>query len=334
MLESPTHGESAPKPRWEGREAPPPSHRSLRCPPASRQSSPVGLVSRAGTSEAERDRGGARHASLVFRSALFTAGQVLLTLLFSPVAVAALVLPYRSRYRIVMQWTSLNIWWLGVTCGLRHRVEGLENIPKQATIVLCKHQSTWETLVLPRYFSPQTWVLKRELLRIPFFGWGLATLRPIAIDRAAGRDALEQVLEQGRRRLAEGIWVVVFPEGTRVAPGKRRRYRLGGAVLAEKTGRAVVPVAHNAGDYWPRRGFLKRPGTIRLVIGKPIQSEGLGATEINARAGRWIESTVRELREGARHSPDRSAEQGHLRSDCRGGAASRSRDRGIGTEGS
>ncbi len=235
----------------------------------------------------------------MLRSTLFSAGQILLTLLFSPIAVATFALPYRTRYRVVMQWTTLNIWWLAVTCGLRHRVEGLENIPSRATVVLCKHQSTWETLVLPRYFSPQTWVLKRELLRIPFFGWGLATLRPIAIDRGAGRNALEQVVEQGMRRLAEGIWVVVFPEGTRVAPGARRRYRLGGAVLAEKSGRAVVPVAHDAGDYWPRRGFLKRPGTIRLVIGAPIESKGRSAAEINARAAEWIESTVHELREGA-----------------------------------
>ena len=243
---------------------------------------------------------------MVFRSTLFSAGQVLLTLLFSPIALAALVLPYRIRYRVVMQWPFLNIWWLGVTCGLRHRVEGIENIPKRATIVLCKHQSAWETLVLPRYFSPQTWVLKRELLRIPFFGWGLATLRPIAIDRAAGRSALDQVLEQGRRRLAEGIWVVVFPEGTRVAPGAQRRYRLGGAVLAERTGNVVVPVAHNAGDYWPRRGFLKRPGTIRLVIGEPIVSGGRSAAEINARAAEWIESTVHALREDAHRSSGRS----------------------------
>ena len=259
-------------------------------------------MSRAEASEEERDNRDAQSASMMFRSALFALGQVLSTLLFSPLALAAFVLPYRIRYRVVMQWTFLNIWWLEVTCGLRYRVEGLENIPERATIVLCKHQSTWETLILPRYFSPQTWVLKRELLRLPFFGWGLATLRPIAIDRAAGRTALDQVVEQGRRRLAEGIWVVVFPEGTRVAPGVQRRYRLGGAVLAEKTGQPVVPVAHNAGDYWPRRGFLKRPGTIRLVIGEPIESAGRSAVEINARAAEWIESTVIALREDARRS--------------------------------
>ena len=172
-------------------------------------------------------------------------------------------------------------------------------------------------------------MLKRELLRIPFFGWGLATLRPIAIDRAAGRSALDQVLEQGRRRLAEGIWVVVFPEGTRVAPGAQRRYRLGGAVLAERTGSPVVPVAHNAGDYWPRRGFLKRPGTIRLVIGEPIESKGRSATEINARAAEWIESTVRTLRECAHHPPERSAARVFIHHDRRSAATSRRRNRGV-----
>ena len=289
-------------------------------------------MSRAEASEEERDNRDAQSASMMFRSALFALGQVLSTLLFSPLALAAFVLPYRIRYRVVMQWTFLNIWWLEVTCGLRYRVEGLENIPERATIVLCKHQSTWETLVLPRYFSPQTWVLKRELLRLPFFGWGLATLRPIAIDRAAGRTALDQVVEQGRRRLAEGIWVVVFPEGTRVAPGAQRRYRLGGAVLAEKTGQPVVPVAHNAGDYWPRRGFLKRPGTIRLVIGEPIESAGRSAVEINARAAEWIESTVRALREDARRSPKRFMAGADTRNDHSGDAVSRRHHDDVGAD--
>ena len=248
-------------------------------------------------------------AAIVLRSTLFALGQVLFTLGFTPLALAALVLPYRTRYRIMIQWADLNIWWLGVTCRLSHRVEGLENIPERATIVLCKHESTWEALVLPRYFSPLTWVMKRELLLIPLFGWGLAMLRPIAIDRGTRRSALEQVLVQGTRRLAEGIWVVVFPEGTRVAPGKQRPYLPGGAVLAEATGRAVVPVAHNAGVFWPRRSYLKRPGTIRLVIGKPIESAGRSAAEINARAAEWIESTVRELRADADRPSDATRNQ-------------------------
>ena len=244
-------------------------------------------------------RGG--RAVLALRSSLFALGQILITLLFVPIVPAAVILPYRRRYRVVVQWAFLNIWWLEVACGLRHRVRGLENIPGRAGIVLCKHQSAWEGLVLTRYFSPLTWVLKRELLLIPFFGWGLASLRPIAIDRSSRQSALGRVLEQGRQRLAEGVWIVIFPEGTRVAAGERGRYRPGGAALAEATGHAVVPVAHNAGDYWPRRGFLKRPGTIDLVIGKPIETRGRSAAEINARAAEWIESTVGELRRGAGH---------------------------------
>ncbi len=240
-------------------------------------------------------------AVMFFRSTLFALGQILITLLFVPIVPAAVILPYRTRYRVVIQWALLNIRWLEVSCGLRHRVKGLENIPEGPAIVLCKHQSAWEALVLPRYFSPVTWVLKRELLLIPFFGWALASLRPIGINRSSRQSALGRVLEEGRRRLAEGVWVVVFPEGTRVSVGQQLQYRPGGAVLAEATGHSAVPVAHNAGDYWPRRGFLKRPGTIDLVIGKPIESKGRSAAEINALAAEWIESTVCELRRGARH---------------------------------
>ena len=234
--------------------------------------------------------------AIVLRSLLFSIGQVLITLAFTPFAVLAMALPYRLRYRTLVQWTFLNVWWLERTCGLTHVLEGAENIPETPTVVMCKHQSTWETINLPRYFSPQVWVLKRELLRIPVFGWGLAALRPIAIDRAAGREAFEQVLEQGSERLRAGLWVVVFPEGTRVAPGQRARYRLGGATLAASTGFPVVPVAHNSGDYWGRNRFIKYPGTIRLVIGPTISAHGRTALEINALAEEWIENTVAELR--------------------------------------
>ena len=173
----------------------------------------------------------------MLRSTLFLIGQILFTLFFTPLALVVFTLPYRTRYRVIMKWAFFNIWWLQAACGLRHLVEGIENIPERATIVLCKHQSAWEALVLPRYFSPLTWVLKRELLLIPFLGWGLASLRPIAINRASGRSALEQVLEQGSRRLSEGIWVVVFPEGTRVAPGKAGPLsaRRGGAGRGDRT---------------------------------------------------------------------------------------------------
>lgn len=236
------------------------------------------------------------------RSLAFAAGQAVLTVVFALLGLASAPLPYRARYALITRWTALNLRWLRVTCHLDHRVEGLEHIPKEPAIVFCKHQSAWETLALQLYFSPQVWVLKRELLWIPFFGWGLALLRPIAIDRRAGRGAVDQVLDEGEARLADGCWVVIFPEGTRVAPGERRRYRFGGARLAEHTGRPVVPVAHDSGDYWPRNSFIKRPGTIHMVIGPPIESAGRDAATINALAEDWIESTVARIR----GTPERS----------------------------
>ncbi len=232
---------------------------------------------------------------LVLRSALFFAGQVVVTIVIAPFVMLAFALPYRARYRIVYQWTRFNTWWLGVTCNLSHEVKGEENIPSRPAIVLCKHQSAWETISLQHYFSPQVWVLKRELLWLPFFGWALAMLRPIAIDRSAGRDAMSQVMEQGAARLQSGCWVVIFPEGTRVPAGSKRRYKAGGATLAERTGVPVVPVAHDAGLYWPRNSFIKYPGVVRLVIGPLIDSRGKSASEINREAEKWIEGTVAKL---------------------------------------
>ena len=253
-------------------------------------------------------------AALVMRSLLYAAGQGLLSVAFSIAAIFALPLPYRLRYTLVSRWGRCNLWWLEKTCRLNHRVVGEENIPQQPGIVFCKHESAWETLALQRYFVPQVWVIKRELLWIPFFGWGLATLRPIAIDRGSSRAALTQILAQGRARLEDGVWVVIFPEGTRVAPGERRRYRQGGALLAEKTGCPVLPVAHNAGDFWPRNGFIKRPGSIQLAIGPIIDSAGRSAADINRLAESWIEAAVDEMRgcrgrDDARHpAPGRDSE--------------------------
>ena len=232
------------------------------------------------------------------RSLLYAAGQALLCVPFSIAAVLALILPYRLRYALVSRWTDCNLWWLEKTCRLNHSVVGEENIPDEPTIIFCKHESAWETLALQRYFRPQVWVIKRELLWIPFFGWGLATLRPIAIDRNSGRTALDQIYKQGRRRLNDGCWVVIFPEGTRVPPGERRRYRLGGAMLAQRTGYPVLPVAHNAGDFWPRNGLVKHPGTIQLAIGPAIDSAGRSAAEINQLAESWIEAHVEGIRRG------------------------------------
>lgn len=232
---------------------------------------------------------------LWIRSFLFMFVMITSTIIYAPLAVMAFPFPFRLRYGFITQWATFNLWVLKKLCRLRYEVEGRDNIPATNAIIYCKHQSTWETFALQRIFPPQVWILKRELLWVPFFGWGLAMLEPIAIDRKAGRKAVMQLLDQGAQRLANGRWVVVFPEGTRVAPGKRRRYGIGGALLAEKTGRLIVPVAHNAGEYWPRRGFLKRPGIIRVVIGLPIDPNGLSAEQINQRAEEWIEGKMREI---------------------------------------
>lgn len=233
---------------------------------------------------------------LWLRSSLFSIGFVLATLVFAPLSLFTFPFPLAARYRFITRWTAFNIWWLGKTCRLYYRVEGRNNMPETPAIVLSKHESTWETFALQLIFRPQVWVLKRELLWIPFFGWGLAMLRPIAINRRAGPRAIRDVVRQGGQRLRAGCWVVIFPEGTRMAPGTRGRYQLGGAVLAKQTGYPLVPVAHNAGDFWPRKGFVKRPGTIRVIIGPTISPTGQTAAAINRAAETWIEDTVAQIR--------------------------------------
>ncbi|MDA1107408.1 MAG: lysophospholipid acyltransferase family protein [Proteobacteria bacterium] len=230
------------------------------------------------------------------RALLFAICQVISTLIFAPLSVLTGLLPYRMRYRFITQWNRFNLWCVEKVCGLRYEVTGREHIPPGPCVILCKHQSAWETYALPCIFPQMlAWVCKRELLWIPFFGWGFAMLRPIAIDRNAGRKALEQLVTQGIARLQRGRSVVIFPEGTRVAPGEKRRYAIGGAMLAERSGYPVLPIAHNAGVFWPKRGFIKRPGTIHLVIGPVIESKGRSAAEINALAEAWIESAMARL---------------------------------------
>lgn len=204
--------------------------------------------------------------------------------------------PFRVRYGIAISWARLNIWWLEKTCKLVHEVQGFEQVKHlNAGIIFSKHQSTWETLVLQFLFNPATWVIKRELLKVPFFGWGMALTEPIALDRGAGRKAIDQLIAQGKARLEKNRWIIIFPEGTRIAAGKRGRYRIGGAALAEKTGYPVIPVAHNAGEYWPRRGFIKKPGTIQLHIGAPIDSTNKSAQQILQEAEDWIENEMARI---------------------------------------
>ena len=226
-------------------------------------------------------------------------------LIYAPLMLLTAWLSYPRRYRLVSQWARWQIFLLKILCGLDYRVEGREHLPVGAAIVMSKHQSAWETIVFQHIFPPQTWVLKRELMWIPLFGWVLALMRPIAIDRGAGRKAVEQVIAQGRARLQSGLWVVVFPEGTRVAPGMRQRYAMGGAVLAAATGYPVVPVAHNAGSFWLRRGFLKRPGTVRVVIGPAIDPRGRQAEEIIKQVEAWIEGEMMKLEKRSGFPPSR-----------------------------
>jgi 1-acyl-sn-glycerol-3-phosphate acyltransferase len=202
----------------------------------------------------------------------------------------------RQRQKFVNWWVGFILWWLETSCQLHYAVVGMDNIPQQGpAIVFAKHQSTWETLALQRILPSQIWVAKRELLWIPFFGWGLALMRPIAIKRGTGRAAVMQLIRQGTERLKEGLWVIIFPEGTRVAPGQKGRYRIGGAVLAEQSGYPVLPVAHNAGEFWARHSFIKRPGTIQVRIGQLIIPGDKSAQEIMQEAEAWIESTMSEI---------------------------------------
>lgn len=229
------------------------------------------------------------------RSTIFNLGMWLMVIPFA--LLALLMIPFSApfRSRLVASWAHFVVWWLALTCGLRYRVIGRENIPEHSCVILAKHQSAWETIAFQAIFPPQIWVLKRSLLLLPFFGWALWALRAIAIDRSAGREALKQLVSQGKDRLAIGLNVVVFPEGTRIAPGQRGKYHIGGAWLATHTGALAVPVAHNAGECWPKNSLLKRPGLITVSIGKPIDTTGMKADELNRQVEAWIEAEMLRL---------------------------------------
>jgi len=229
------------------------------------------------------------------RSSLFAAALVLVTPPWWLIAFLCAPLPRLWRYRVITGWTRTVLALVRGVLGIRWRVEGAERLPARPAVVLSKHQSAFETLAFQTIFPPQVHVLKRELLWIPFFGWGLALMSPIAIDRARGIKALREIARRGRERLEQGFWVIVFPEGTRVAPGVHRRYQPGGAWLAAHAGAPVVPVAHNAGLLWPRNAFLKRPGLITVRIGQPIDTQGRDPEAISAAAEAWIEAQQSEL---------------------------------------
>jgi 1-acyl-sn-glycerol-3-phosphate acyltransferase len=238
---------------------------------------------------------------IYLRSTLFALALLLVTPPFALIAILSFPFGPFTRYYLITGWTHTMLWVLKHMVRIDYRVLGRENIPARPSIVLCKHQSAWETLALQQVFPPQVYVLKKELLRVPFFGWGLAQLPMISIDRKAGKDALTQVVDQGRERLGIGLWVIVFPEGTRTAPGTRRRYKMGGAYLAAAAGVPVVPVAHNAGEFWRKNAFLKFPGTITLSVGPAFDPAGMTPDAINARVEAWIEGEMHRI------SPERYA---------------------------
>jgi 1-acyl-sn-glycerol-3-phosphate acyltransferase len=229
------------------------------------------------------------------RSLIFSITMIISTIVIAVLLVLFSPTSFFVRSRLARVYACFIVAALKIICGIDYKVSGRENIPDGSGIILSKHQSTWETYALQLFFPPQVWVLKRELLWVPFFGWGLALLKPIAIDRSSGRKAVIQIIEQGKNRLDAGIWVVIFPEGTRIAPGQHKRWGIGGAVLAESSGYPVVPVAHNAGEFWGRKSFLKKPGTIQVVIGPPIETKGQKAAEINQQAEEWVSTTMKEM---------------------------------------
>ena len=230
------------------------------------------------------------------RSSIFLLGMVISTLIAVPITIILLALPFPLRFRLVSNWARFNLWWLYTTCNITPEIEGLENIIDQPAIIMCKHQSTWETLVIQLLFPPQVWILKRELLWIPIYGWGLATMRPIAIDRSLGVLSLKQIVRQGVERLNSGLWVVVFPEGTRIAPGERQKYHPGGGMLAEKIRlsgdphrtQRRLPVAPQQLSEMARR---HTDGHRRTYI----QTQGKKAAQITREVEEWIETTVAAL---------------------------------------
>ena len=234
----------------------------------------------------------------MIRSVLFTLLMFITIPPYALVTVVARIGGVASAYRVAVAWARMITTLCHKLCGLGFIIEGRENVPATASVALMKHSSAYETIAQMLLFPLQCWVLKRELMWTPFFGWALAAVHPIAINRGGGHGSVSQVVAQGRQRLAEGIWVMGFPEGTRMPPGQTRRYGISGTLLAQKAGCLIVPVAHNAGDFWPRRGLRKRPGTVRFCIGKPVDPAGRDPREVTEEIQRWIEAKVAELRQG------------------------------------
>ncbi|MCP1728159.1 1-acyl-sn-glycerol-3-phosphate acyltransferase [Natronospira proteinivora] len=240
---------------------------------------------------------------VLLRSTVFNTLMALSVPIWVIVFFLAVPFDFRWRFAVARSWGHAMLWLLKVVCRLDYRVEWEGKLPKGPCVVLCKHESAWETMgQIVMFDAPQSWVMKKELLYVPFFGWAMYFFHTIAIDRSAGRRAVDQVIEQGLERLRNEQWVMIFPEGHRMPVGKTRRYGISGAVLAKEAGVPVIPVCHNAGDFWGRVQFGKQPGTVRMVIGEPIDPTDKSPREINEQAQLWIETQLRQI------SPDRDYE--------------------------
>lgn len=233
----------------------------------------------------------------LIKSLVFTAYMMVSALAFGGFMTLCFWAPYRTQFSIARTWARILFWLLDKVCGLKFSVEGRERIPAGNHIVMSNHTSAWETIAQFLIFPPQVWVLKRELLWIPLIGWGLKLLRPISINRGAGHRAVNQVIDQGKQRLAAGLWIIIFPEGTRVVAGEKRKYGVSGALLATETGKLVVPLSHNAADFWVRRGIFKKAGTIHVVIGEPIDPTGKDPRELNDEVRQSIEAGLARIKQ-------------------------------------
>ncbi len=232
----------------------------------------------------------------MIRALIFLALQVVTVIPTALVMLASFWAPRRWLYGCARFFLVVNIWGLEHICGIKWKVQGEQNLPDEPVILLSKHQSTWETFFFPVWMPRELcYVFKRELLYIPFFGWGIALCDMIHINRSKRSDAFEQVVNQGARKLAERRWIIMFPEGTRIAVGKKGQYKSGGARLAIRTGAKVVPIAHNAGECWPRKAFIKTPGLVTVSIGPAIASQGKTPDALMREVEAWIEQEMRRI---------------------------------------
>ncbi|HEX4763116.1 MAG TPA: lysophospholipid acyltransferase family protein [Usitatibacter sp.] len=235
------------------------------------------------------------------RSILFLLVSIPITAVFGILVPLGRVVGVRGPFWFARAYTRVMLKWVEWSLAISYDIEGWENVPHGPVVLMAKHQSAWETLFMEAKFPAQCWIVKKELLWLPFVGWGLMAIKCIAIDRSSGHSARDQIVEQGAARLKDGLWVTIFPEGTRVAPGKVGRYGIGGALLATRTGTPILPMAHNAGEYWGRYAFKKHAGRVRVIIGPPIQTEGRDVLTVNNEVQAWIEARMREI------SPERYA---------------------------